>query len=91
VTLIIIIMLRNTSNRGNRGGQWLDKLCEENETIKGIEDDGTNYSTTFLDQKLVGALSGSRISRSCVKGETEPKCEISDDFLFAATTIPEGI
>jgi hypothetical protein len=50
----------------------VDKLCETNETIKGIDDDGTNYSTTFLDQKLPAAISGSSISSSCVKGETAP-------------------
>ena len=83
-------MLRNTSNRGNTdklkhewGGEADTAWTNDVKQIKRLEAltmTGQIIRRRFLTEKLPGAISGSRISRSCVKGKTAPKCQISDDF-----------
>ena len=86
-------MLRNTSNRGNTdklkhewGGEargadtaWTNDV-KQMKRLKALTMTGQIIRRRFLTEKLPGAISGSRISRSCVKGKTAPKCQISDDF-----------
>ena len=91
MTIMIIIGIINAAEyikwrkheawmEGGRGGRYSsDKWCQVNETIKSI-DDGTNCVWRhFWTKNSSKGLSGSRISRSFIKGNCT-KCKLSDDF-----------